>query len=506
MDRRAFLRRVAALAGAAAVGPHLLRSASVGAAVVAGPGPYGALQAANGDGIQLPAGFTSRVIATAGQPVAGTGHTWHGSPDGGACFPATGGGWIYVSNSERGGSTGGASAVRFATDGSIAAAYTILSGTNANCAGGATPWGTWLSCEENLGIGRVYECDPQQPGQGVQRPLLGTFTHEAAAVDPITGHVYLTEDDPSGRLYRFAPVTPGDLTAGTLQAASVSGTSVSWVPVSTTSPERSASTTAFNGGEGEWISDRTLWFTTKGDSRVWELDLDTQQLVVLYAFATTPGGALSGVDNLTVHELSGDIFVAEDGGNMEVCIIGSVAGQDTVAPFLRFVGHDTSEVTGPAFSPDGTRLYVSSQRGSTGTTGVTYEITGPFRTAAPPPTVVTVPISVDSYVRDGTYASSTFGAATTLQICRSTSASSNRISYFQLDTTGVTDAVASATLRLWCRGTTTTATTVQVFGVGAPWSEDAVTWATRPALGAVVGSFALTNATYGWKEIDLTAY
>ncbi|MEQ1787169.1 MAG: DNRLRE domain-containing protein, partial [Acidimicrobiales bacterium] len=59
---------------------------------------------------------------------------------------------------------------------------------------------------------------------------------------------------------------------------------------------------------------------------------------------------------------------------------------------------------------------------------------------------------------------------------------------------------------LWCRGTTTTATTVQVFGVGAPWSEDAVTWATRPALGAVVGSFALTNATYGWKEIDLTAY
>jgi hypothetical protein len=264
-------------------------------------------------------------------------------------------------------------------------AYWILRGTRSNCAGGVTPWGTWLSCEENGPFGHVWECDPQQAGQGVQRPLLGAFAHEAAVVDPTTGHVYLTEDDPAGRLYRFTPTTPGNLTAGSLFAANVSGTAVTWVPTSSTTPDRAAGTTPFNGGEGAWISGRTMWFTTKGDRRVWELDLDTQQVVVLYDYASTPGSALNAVDNITVHNLSGDLFVAEDGGNMELCLITTVDAQDTVSPFLRFVGHTGSEVTGPAFSPDGTRLYVSSQRGTDGATGSTYEITGPFRAAGPPP-------------------------------------------------------------------------------------------------------------------------
>lgn len=73
------------------------------------------------------------------------------------------------------------------------------------------------------------------------------------------------------------------------------------------------------------------------------------------------------------------MFVAEDGGNMEMCII-TAAG--TVSPFLRINGQSGSEITGPAFSPDGGRLYFSSQRGTSGNTlggGITYEVTGPFR-------------------------------------------------------------------------------------------------------------------------------
>ena len=70
---------------------------------------------------------------------------------------------------------------------------------------------------------------------------------------------------------------------------------------------------------------------------------------------------------------------------MEVCLITTADAQDTVAPFLRIVGHPGSEVAGPAFSPDGTRLYLSSQRGTDGSTGITYEITGPFRTTTEPP-------------------------------------------------------------------------------------------------------------------------
>jgi uncharacterized protein len=505
VDRRVFIGRMALLAGAAAVGPRLLRQSSADAAVVSGPGPYGALLAADARGIQLPAGFSSRVIGTSGQAVVGTGYSWHQAPDGGACFPAPGGGWVYVSNSEVSQSSGGASAVRFQPDGTIDSAYRILTGTNVNCAGGPTPWGTWLSCEENGVNGRVFECDPQQPGQGVRRDAMGSFAHEAAAVDPATGHVYLTEDNPAGRLYRFTPTTPGDLSSGSLFAARVSGTSVSWVAVSASAPDRSLTTTVFNGGEGAWIAAGTLWFTTKGDGRVWELDLSSQQLTVLYDDSTTSGAPLTGVDNITRHAPSGDLYVAEDGGNLEICLITTADASDVVAPFLRLVGHTSSEITGPAFSPDGSRLYFSSQRGTNGT-GVTFEVTGPFRTAGTPPTSVTVPISVDSYVRDGTYADINYGSATTLQICRTASVSSNRIAYLQLDTTSVVDDIASVTLRLWTRGTTTTATTVNLHGVGVPWSEGAVTWATRPALGAVVGSYGLSNATYGWKEIDVTSY
>lgn len=70
--------------------------------------------------------------------------------------------------------------------------------------------------------------------------------------------------------------------------------------------------------------------------------------------------------------------MAEDGGNMEINII---TPDGVVAPFVRLLGQSESEITGPAFSPDGTRLYFSSQRGTSGRSsgGITYEVVGPFR-------------------------------------------------------------------------------------------------------------------------------
>ncbi|MCB0980131.1 MAG: hypothetical protein KDB17_05705, partial [Ilumatobacter sp.] len=142
--------------------------------------------------------------------------------------------------------------------------------------------------------------------------------------------------------------------------------------------------TAFAGAEGAWIERNQLYLTTKLDVRVWRVDLRDQRLTVFYDHAVTPAAPLDAVDNLVGHRHSGDLYVAEDGGNMEVCILPTI-GRAACWTFLRFVGHDQSEVTGVAFDPSGTRLYLSSQRGPDGSGGVgrTYEVTGPFRRSLP---------------------------------------------------------------------------------------------------------------------------
>ncbi|PWI09725.1 translocation protein TolB [Streptomyces sp. NWU339] len=385
MERRTFLRASAMGGTGAVLGGALWHSAAYAAPAQPGTGPYGALGAADANGIRLPAGFTSRVIARSGRQVPGTSYTWHNAPDGGACY-ADGSGWIYVSNSEIDPS-GGAGAVRFSATGAITGAYRILSGTRQNCAGGSTPWNTWLSCEE-VDRGYVYETDPWGVKAAVRRDAMGRFKHEAAAADPVRRVIYLTEDVSDSCFYRFRPTTWGDLSSGTLEVlVGGGGTSgpVSWARVpdpsgATATRNQVSGAKRFNGGEGCHYANDTCWFTTKGDNRVWQYDASAQTIELAYDDSLVPGGAapLTGVDNVTGSS-SGDLFVAEDGGNMEICVI---TPDDVVAPFLLVSGQSGSEITGPAFSPDGTRLYFSSQRGTSGSSsgGITYEVKGPFRT------------------------------------------------------------------------------------------------------------------------------
>ncbi|GAA4431597.1 alkaline phosphatase PhoX [Actinokineospora soli] len=383
MERRNFLRAAVVGTGTVALGFTMTRE-SIAYPAKTGPSPYGALQAANSHGIMLPSGFTSRIIARSGQAVGSTGFTWHGAPDGGACF-ANGTGWIYVSNAELGTGAGGASAIRFSSTGAITSAYRILGGTTRNCAGGATPWNTWLSCEET-DRGYVYECDPLGTAAATRRPAMGRFKHEAAAANPDHRVIYLTEDETDGGFYRFVPAVWGDLSrGGTLQIAKVSSGNVTWANV----PDPSAASTrtryqvsgsaVFNGGEGAYYRNNTCFFTTKGDNRVWAYNEATKTIAIAYDDNLTSSPPLTGVDNITGASV-GDLYVAEDGGNMEICII---TPNDIVAPFLRVTNQSSSELCGVAFNPAGNRLYFSSQRGTTGSTsgGITYEVTGPFRTS-----------------------------------------------------------------------------------------------------------------------------
>ena len=129
----------------------------------------------------------------------------------------------------------------------------------------------------------------------------------------------------------------------------------------------------FEGGEGIAIYDGITYFTTKHDNRVWAYDNKTQQLSVAYDVETSSNPILSGVDNVVI-TASGDVLVAEDGGDMQIVVL---TPDGRVIPLVQIMGHEKSEVTGPAFDPSHERLYFSSQRGALGKSehGITYEIT-----------------------------------------------------------------------------------------------------------------------------------
>jgi uncharacterized protein len=389
LTRRSVIRGGIGAAGMLALGPGLLGSGleAMAAPAQPGPGPYGPLGVPDVNNLRLPAGFSSRVIARGNQPLSPSPYVWHVFPDAMGTYATDDGGFILTSNSEVRGGLGGASAIRFDSEAKITSAYRILSGTSTNCAGAVTPWGTWLSCEEEES-GRVWECDPTGAGVAVVRPAMGVFKHEAACVDPVGRQLYMTEDLGDSGFYRFTPSSYPDLSMGLLEIAVVGADGiVTWIevpdPSAATTPTRMQvpDTTRFNRGEGMWFDDGIVYFATTSDDRVFAYHVATRELELLYdGEALGDAAPLHDTDNITVSPKSGELFVAEDADDLQLCVI---TPQGEVAPFAQLIGneHTGSEVTGPVFDPSGQRLYFSSQRGWT--FGVIFEVSGPFTQQRP---------------------------------------------------------------------------------------------------------------------------
>ena len=450
LDRRAFLSLTGAAFGAAPFHALACRAARSDLRPIPGdPAPsgidYGPLAPVRDETtrlplLQLPAGFRYRSFGWIGDPLE-RGLATPGLHDGMAAFPAGGRRVYLVRNHElRAGPAiaprpiydrngcGGTTTVEFDTArGSVRRAWVSLAGTAVNCAGGPTPWGSWLTCEETvLGPGggndfeepHGYVFDVPADGRATAEPLraMGRFVHEAVAVDPDTGIVYETEDQQTAGFYRFLPAEPGNLAAGgrlemlaiadapeaDLRAGQRTGDwrRVEWVPIDDPDPADAGPNSVFAQGragggatfrrlEGIWYGGGRMYVvsTEGGDVRmgqVWEYEPGRERLRLLFE---SPGpDVLDMPDNLCVSPRGG-IVLCEDGrdGNF----LRGLRTDGRIFPFARNtvvldgrpngISGDfrSSEFAGATFSPDGRWLFVNVQ-----IPGVTIAITGPWSDGA----------------------------------------------------------------------------------------------------------------------------
>jgi hypothetical protein len=414
------------------------------------------------DGLfDLPAGFSYEIVSRYGD-VMDDGFRVPHRPDGMATFPGPDGTTLLVRNHEidadapmeegpfrpegdasrsqmpdadlydpgkgRRGGLGGTTTVVYDTDRqAVRRQFVSLAGTIRNCAGGPTPWNSWLTCEETVqraddsfakDHGYVFEVPATAtPQRAAPRPIraMGRFNHEAVAVDPKSGVVYLSEDRHDGLLYRYLPNERGALhKGGRLQCCCVRGHDsldtrnwgdgpdiapgttfeVTWMDLDDVDPpEDDLRKRGYADGAARFAREEGMWYgndavyvaCTNGGhiqkGQVWRYtpsphegtDRETEAPGTLELFVEpNDTTVLENADNLTVAPW-GDVIACEDGSGTDTLVGITPEGQ-----FYKLGrnARSNSELAGAVFSPDGSTLFMNVQH-----EGLTLAITGPWNDA-----------------------------------------------------------------------------------------------------------------------------
>ena len=462
LDRRTFLRHAAVLGGGAFLAPALQGLSACSRAL--GPSPralgYGPLRPSpHVPELGIPEGFTARKLSTTRTPsVVNPGLTVQYGMDGMAAFAAGDDRVRLVRNHEINDPSASARLlgpgvraydrkagggpmtleVRQGRDGSVELVreFVSLSGTRTNCAGGATPWGSWISCEETTaGPSTGYErahgycfevsADADEEVEPVPLRAMGRFVHEAMAVDPRTGIAYLTEDmtyDPAvgagkgSGFYRFLPAQPGNFAAGgRLQMLAVRGRpnyvtvtgqtvgapmDATWVDIPDPDPATAEAnpSAVFQQGwarggalfqrlEGCFYGDGHVYFTSTsggnvGAGQVWSYrptGADAGELTLV--FESPSRDVLDSPDNLCMSPRGGLVICEDSVGEQ---FLRGLTTDGQIFDFIRTAG-PSAETAGCCFSPNGKTLFFNIQGGTTAATtmtGGTYAIWGPWENGA----------------------------------------------------------------------------------------------------------------------------